>query len=434
LRGEVLNFREFKKNYLDIARAKSINNDVLNSFMFLVLAGAACHKKKLLVSRYGTKDLRIHPMLIQASRSGKGEALKVLSKAAKICGLRMTDETQFTDAGIVGEVNSAVVANNRKKGYVPGDPEYQNPITIGDLGIYDIISFSEGKQMIKLSAYSEDKLEILQMAMDTPGWIRKKLAAEVPVEFEVNCSIIGTTYFLDDFESIFLEQGIFQRMLVNVREFGVGDREDLNKALCMDEPDIRGEDLENILQGYCSDLLSQINKVPNGTVLVFNDKAKEALWRKNKKWMERVKSDFVGQELEIMLSYTTSCINMYTKVAAIAAVLSGRSEITVADVNDAHTYISSYMNSIMNEILMSVESYDKVDVHSYIGRTIQEPATQKNAMGVIQYYDMDTIIEKVQEKYIHMSKGKIHKIIKDGLKTGFYEEVRDGNDVRIRKK
>ena len=143
-----MNFREFKKNYLDIARAKSINNDVLNSFMFLVLAGAACHKKKLLVSRYGTKDLRIHPMLIQASRSGKGEALKVLSKAAKICGLRMTDETQFTDAGIVGEVNSAVVANNRKKGYVPGDPEYQNPITIGDLGIYDIISFSEGKQMI----------------------------------------------------------------------------------------------------------------------------------------------------------------------------------------------------------------------------------------------------------------------------------------------
>ena len=84
-----------------------------------------------------------------------------------------------------------------------------------------------------------------------------------------------------------MEQGIFQRMLVNVREFGVGDREDLNKALCMDEPDIRGEDLENILQGYCSDLLSQINKVPNGTVLVFNDKAKEALWRKNKKWMER---------------------------------------------------------------------------------------------------------------------------------------------------
>ena len=100
---------------------------------------------------------------------------------------------------------------------------------------------------------------------------------------------------------------------------------------------------------------------------------------------------------------------MYTKVAAIAAVLSGRSEITVADVNDAHTYISSYMNSIMNEILMSVESYDKVDVHSYIGRTIQEPATQKNAMGVIQYYDMDTIIEKVQEKYIHMSKVKFIK-------------------------
>jgi hypothetical protein len=420
-----LNFRDCKDDYLEIARSQSVNNDDLNGFMFLVLMGALCHKQGIVVDRYGTKDLRIHTMLIQPSRTGKGEALKVLGKACGYCGLRYTDETQFTDAGIVGEINSAIVQKNKQKGYAPGDPEYENPITFGDLAIYDVVSFSEGKQMIKLSAYSDDKLEILQTGMDTPGRIRKKLASEVPIEFECNTSIIATTYFLEDFEQIFLEQGIFQRMLVSVRDYTTPERRELNHILATKDPEITDADFNDKLKGFCNYLSGKVSRVPEGTRLVFDESGKQALDKRVSKWTDLIEADFVGVELSIMSGYTTSCINLYSKVAAIAAVLNGKRVVTAQEISEAHRFLRLYITSIMNEILLRMSSSDDNAVMSNILKIVKNGMTTDMKTNVIiDGVSKGKIKSKIQDEHPGVSNGKISIALSDMVKNKTIEVIR----------
>jgi len=206
---EIQDANSFKNEYKRIAGKRSLYNTVINETMFLVLAGAVMHSQGIFVETQSRKDLRIHVLLVQPSRTGKGVSLKILEQASKMCDLTYADEVVLTDAGLVGQINPTADEQNKKKGLEPDDEGWQDPVIIGDLGIYDIISFSEGKQMIKLSTHSMIKLEILQSVMDTPGLLRKRLA-NGEISYTSNASIVSVTYFLDDFERIFLEQGIFK--------------------------------------------------------------------------------------------------------------------------------------------------------------------------------------------------------------------------------
>lgn len=418
-----MSFQQYKKRFIEIAGSRSVNNDMINSFMFIVLAGALCHKRGITVDRGGIKDLRIHAMLIQPSRTGKGESLKVLRKACEFSGLRYIDETQFTDAGLVGQVDASIANNNRKKGLTPQDPEYVDPITIGDLGIYDVISFSEGKQMIKLGTYSDDKLEILQGIMDTPGRIRKKLSNEIPIEISSSASLVGTTYFLEDFEKIFLQQGIFQRMLVSVREFNIDDRRELNRMLIFDEPAIKSQDFDNELQRFCIDLGGTIDKVPKDTVLVFDDSGKKALGTRVTDWMDLIVRDFRGNELKIIDSYTTALINLYSKLAAVAAILNGSDVITSKEVGDAHPYIRYYMNSILNEVLMKITGVDDSKLKRMLVNHIKKSTKLNNRGRAIDGVLMVDLIDLIQDKFHDISEARIQKIIKDLIKSKVLEEI-----------
>jgi len=403
-----MTFEKLKKDYLGLANSKSAGNDIMNSFMFLSLLGANCHRNRLYVSRYGLKDLRIHQMLIQPSRTGKGESLKVLGQALGYCGLTYTDQTQFTDAGIVGKINSNQVTANRTKGYTPDDPEYIDPITLGDLGIYDLISFSEGKQMIKTNAYSDDKLEILQGVMDTPGKLRKKLSDEIPIEYESNTSIIGTTYPLKDFEDIFLQQGIFQRMLIYVREFSMLDRRSLNRTLCLEEPVAGTESqYDDKMRKLCQNIVNQTNRIPNGTHITFSEEGKEALFKRITKWTDLMEKEFRGEELMILSSYTTSSINLYSKIAAIAAVYNNAREITSKEVLSAHWYITEYLDSIRNEILMKTANVDDRAMKRVILQSVNRNPKKFTAKD---------IVKQMSDMHPEISDTRFHKMVIDLVK------------------
>lgn len=376
-----INANSLKNKYKKIAGKRSLYNTTMNEIMFLSLAGAVCHNHGIYVETQGLRDLRIHPLIIQPSRTGKGVSLKILGQAVKWCSLTYTDEIQFTDAGLVGKINEGISEQNKKKGLTPDDEGWQDPITIGDLGNYDMVSFSEGKQMIKLSAHSDDKLEILQSIMDTPGFLRKKLSNGEAIEFISNTTVIGTTYFLDDFEKIFLEQGIFQRMFVFVRRFTQHDWDNLHELL-IESPEIPDEEFDAQMKGFCQDLLTKIQSIPPGTRLHLDDSAKNYMRRKRNEWVSQIQRDFKGTELEILYSYVTSCINLFYKIAGIAAVLNGTDIITKRETNFAYNYIRKYMESIQNEVLTKISALDEGVIMQNIIRFINS-TTEKDNKGII---------------------------------------------------
>jgi len=275
---EIQDANSFKNEYKRIAGKRSLYNTVINETMFLVLAGAVMHSQGIFVETQSRKDLRIHVLLVQPSRTGKGVSLKILEQASKMCDLTYADEVVLTDAGLVGQINPTADEQNKKKGLEPDDEGWQDPVIIGDLGIYDIISFSEGKQMIKLSTHSDDKLEILQSVMDTPGLLRKRLA-NGEISYTSNASIVSVTYFLDDFERIFLEQGIFQRMLIVVRKFHPKDWDNLHESL-IEAPEISDKEFEEELRNFCQCLMDRIHLMPPGTRLRLDNTAKDFIRKK----------------------------------------------------------------------------------------------------------------------------------------------------------
>lgn len=382
----------------------------MNEMMFLVLAGAVCHKRGILIETQGLRDLRMHILLIQPSRTGKGVSLKILGQSCRFAGLTYTDEIIFTDAGLIGKIDEKAAQANRGKD--ENDDDYQDPVIVGDLGNYDVISFSEGKQMIKLSAYAEDKLELLQSAMDTPGNVRKKLAEGVSIEYESNASIVGTTYFLDDFEKIFLEQGIFQRMLVFVRNFTTKERRKLNKEI-ITSPAINNDQFEDDLKVYCNKLVSRVLQTPEGTKLSVDDSAQKYFEDKIDLWTNSIEADFKGAELEIMLSYTTACINLFYKISGIAAVLNGSTVITSREANFAHSFVKKYLKSIQNEVLTKVSVVDDRMIGAYVSRFVHGAETRDKTGEPIDGPTRGQIEAALKVKFHDITTTRITKVLRD---------------------
>jgi hypothetical protein len=404
-----MSFNGLRSDFIKLSSSQSIMNDPINGSMFLTLVGSLCHKRGITVERYGEKDLRIHQLIMQDSRTGKGESLKILRKAARYCGLLYTDEVVFTDAGLVGYVDSTVVQTNKKKGLTEDDDDWMNPVVVGDLGIYDIIAFPEGKQMIKTGAYTENLLELLQLAMDTPGHIKKKLLMDEAVEFDSNASFIATTYYTQEFEQVFLEQGIFQRMLVTVRDYDMVDRRALNTELIMGDPQIPTVDFDRELHALCDKIVAAINKVPAGTTVVVNKKGREVLLKRINGWTDYIESEFTGFERKTMASYTTSVLNLYVKVGAIAAVLNGVTEVGPREIASAHLYMKDYMDSITKEILMKVSGVDDTRLIRLIFAILKK--TESKGGEIIKGMSRDEVISVLRVKHPDVSEPRLIKTL-----------------------
>lgn len=428
-----MSFNGLRTDFIKLSSSQSIFNDPLNSSMFLTLVGALCHKRGFTVDRFGLKDLRIHQLLMQDSRTGKGESLKILRKAAQYCGLRYTDEVVFTDAGLVGYVDGTISQGNRKRGVMPGDDDYMNPVVLGDLGTHDIIAFPEGKQMIKTGPYTENLLELLQLAMDTPGYIKKKLLQDEAIEFECNASFVATTYYTNEFEQIFLEQGIFQRMLVIVRDYDLDDRRALNEELIMGDPEIPSAEFDVELQKLCDRITNQINKVPAGSIFTISPKGRETLVGRIRGWTDYIEGEFTGFERKTMSSYTTSVLNLYMKIAAIAAALNGTTEIGPREIASAHLYIKDYTTSITKEILMKVSGVDdsKVRQHIMLMTKGTASANGKVKKGIAQ----EELIQNVRERLMDVSEARIAKVldlmVRDKLIARGRMKKPDGSVVQV---
>ena len=393
----------------------------MNAAMFMSIIGAAMMKRGLLIQHTTLYDLRLHLLWIQASRTGKGVSLNVAEDFAKGLGLTMAKELQFTDAGVVGTIDPTAMKTNKKSGFSPGDPDYINPMVIGDLGLYDIVAFSEAKQMFKTGTHTEDKLEILQTVMDVPKPnsynVRKKLGLEMAVQYNSTATILGTTYFLEEFAEILLKQGLFQRLYTGVRDVSWKEREAINHALLFPPKDLMPfDEYEPRMQNLCNDIVEAINIYKPNSRIFIDGGALRALDYLNKDRMKYVKNTISGTELEIVEPFLTAMVPMNIKLAGQRAILNGSEIINYQDVRETREDMMFYLKSVVNHVMTRVN-------------VINLEATRRWILGYLEQkgeISKEELIASLTKK-IFASKKRCDVILNDLIKNKTLILTNEGN-------
>lgn len=368
-------YAQIRDRYMQIANSAAYLNQKINAGMFLSLTGAAAHDRKFEIQLINRIDPRIHTLLVQPSRSGKGAAMIVGGMFAELLKLSYTQEVEITDAALVGTIDAKIEQRNREKGYSPEDPDFVNPLILGALGLYKVITFPEAKMMFKVGAHKENLLEIIQMALDSPGYVSKRLANNFPIKYKTDATIIGTTYFLDEFEEILLKQGMFQRMMIFVDQFGMEKRSQLNGAMIRRPKDLLTPEEIYPALGELSDIiLEKTSSFERGFVFDKNEYGQKAFEQLEGARMKEIDARFIGKDREIMLPYTTSVVNMHHKLACVAAIFNESDSITEREVQDTQQDIATSLSCVVNDIISRVSGTKPAKIQKMIkSMLMQQP-------------------------------------------------------------
>lgn len=349
-------------NFATCVNGMSLYNEKTAKMLFSVCSSQIVDKYFTPGIKIGNDVLRyrLSLLLISPSRSGKGQATKVSKWLLEAAGIEWIKLTSFTDAALIGSIDRErikqmksippeMLLNNPELG------EMINPVIPGELSRSRVIFFDEAKTMISPNRWTQNTLEILQEALDDPGWVRKKLADVHPIEYETHVSIIATTYYLKSFHQTLLEQGLFQRMLVLVNNFTPDMRNKLNKALCKDWSDENTKKNTIALGKELRDIVSVANIKCKSEFITPTEDARQMVHSLIQEQHNHICKTFSGSDLEVLLPFPTGSIEKIWRLAAASAILDGRFIIGARDVANVKEIISMYIDSIINEILSNIE-------------------------------------------------------------------------------
>lgn len=324
------------KEYLELGNYISFDNTNMHKILGITLMSQFFKDYKI---EYfgGPRSIRLSSFIIAPTRSGKGQATGLMIKCAKNLELNAVTATKFTDAGLVGSLDLEILKENSKKGYRPGDNRYRNPVIYGDLYDKDIIIFNEAKIMIKGGSFAEDTLEILQEATDNEGLIRKKLSAEVAIEFNTSSSIVATTYYLNQLNNILMEQGIFQRLLVLIVEKSFKERQSLNEKIIsgINNP----KDINDDIISWCNNL-KDIKKEKTNKIYKISPLAIQTIKKIVRDYEDALYNNYTGKNFDMLIPFTTAMIEQLCKIGCIFSIIDKSNKKNLVE----HTHIQMASN------------------------------------------------------------------------------------------
>jgi len=384
----------------------------MNAGMFLSGVGACFHKHGITVKYAKPMDIRVHTMFEQQSRTGKGESIDVFRPFAESMGLDVIEQLVFTDGALIGTIDNKIQQENRNKGLVPGDEDFRDPRVIGSLGLYDVIIFPEAIQMFKRGAYTENLREIIESALDSSAKVEKDLTGEWRLSYKSPATIIGTSYKLEEFEEVLLKQGMFQRLLVIIRDYPIEARKYLNEEIIKSS---RKEDTNKDVEGELKILAKEIKEIAernSNKMYRLSQSGEKSLLNYNHEKIEYINNNFTGSDLELVGPFTTSILTIYLKLAGIATVLNGSKSIGAKEIKETRPEIDYYFKSIVNEMLnrVSTGSYEMIrrEILDYIR------STKKDKNGD-HHVHRDKLMQHVINK-LHVTENFVKSVIKQ-MKT-----------------
>ena len=223
-------FKYLLNTFLKAGRMKSVNNDFMLQLYFHAMMGAYL-KRYSVAKTAGYTDMRTPLIWIQNSGTGKSQMNKFTIDTAKKLGIKATEVTYFSEAGLIGTYDRKShefnVSNNLSKFENPQNEKgkkYKDPVVRGDLFYYDMVFIDEGKILFQKNSHAENILSILQPALDYPGRVRKKLAGTEPVEYDCDSTLIISTVPFRELNPELMLQGFFPRCLFYQKNIGINER------------------------------------------------------------------------------------------------------------------------------------------------------------------------------------------------------------------
>lgn len=181
-----------------------INNKHLVDALFFAFCGVVFQIKCIYSAKY--IQPRVSVFCIQDSGTGKSQATTALYWLLRdiVPTRRVFMCLKATDAALIGSPDL-----NRR-----GNEAEQSRLLFRMLALF----WDEGTVLTKQGPYSENLQDILQMALNEPGWIAKALR-DGTIEGPTNITVISGSYYDNSIGLQLLNRGFFQRMFVTFKTF-----------------------------------------------------------------------------------------------------------------------------------------------------------------------------------------------------------------------
>lgn len=294
-----------------------------------------------------TRSLRLSFAWISLSRSGKGQLCKITELIANGLGLKVTTESDITDAGLIGTIDANAIEFNFQNNLKEGDEKYRNPVIYGDIFNYDIIFFKECKKLLIPTPNTQMLLSVLQEALDDPGYVRKKLRSIYPIEGFCSCSIVATTYYMPEIEKTLLDQGFFMRVPLYCRTFSVDEIYELRKGVIdLFSKNVGNVSMEEEIKMFCDEIKSIGDRE---VILTLDPVAVRRLNELNNGFYLLMKKT-AGSKLEILKSISQTSIDLCIKIGGIHACLDKKTEISEKHILAASIFVKTCVDTILTKI------------------------------------------------------------------------------------
>lgn len=358
-------FKYLLNKFLEAGRMKTVNNDFMLQLYFHSLMGAYL-KRYSVAKTAGYTDMRVPLIWIQNSGTGKSQMNKFTIDVANRIGVKATEVTYFSEAGLIGTYDRKShefnTTNNLSKIDNPQNEKgkvYKDPVVKGDLFYYDLVFIDEGKILFQKNSHAENILSILQPALDYPGRVRKKLAGLEPVEYDCDSTLVISTVPFKELNPELMLQGFFPRCLFYQKSIGITERlknvKEMNKIF----DDVKYNSLINDIH--------DIIKHPNPNYEIGRDRLKvkirsqivvDMVNEATEKWF-LMSRDYTGVESQVLQAIISRLNVFIFKIAGQMAVLDNI--IDTEDVSGYKTYLIEpehvqYSIDLLDKILAILKS------------------------------------------------------------------------------
>lgn len=351
-----LNDEDYKllKEYNSIFDRYCYNSPFIGMQTFLLIMGQLFKDKK--ISKGDSFfDLRTHVLLIQPSGSGKSEALNFVELLCDKLGLKVISSTDYTDAGLVGGVESKP----------PKKKDTEAEFKEGALQEADILSMDEASVLFRDNTpFALHARVYLQKAMnhyESKSNHILRLLRDGRISFYPHASIWLTTVMPKEFYSV-LDSGFLQRMLINIEE------EDIEKRKVNANEDINRIDFTKpyITEGF-SEHTQRIETLANKLIQLKNyhefctlnvpESNRELIKEISKEMFEAIGTIPDQEKIKHLASFGTRYMIQIYKVAYLLAMSRHSKEMLEKDV----LFASEIVSYCLKNLIIYLE--DKIDTN-----------------------------------------------------------------------
>jgi len=363
------------------------------------------------------RPIQISSLIFRPSRSGKGQALKVVKLFCEKSGLSFEQSNELTSASLIGSFDyekygALLKALHRN----PSEEDLERiknecsvkGILYGDRGI---VAFPEIHDVLS----NVRVVNHLQTATDSYPFVDKDLKSE-RIHYEVNKSIIGTSIFLDELKDIILRKGLIQRMLIHMSDVPIQEREEINRRLIDDLWAVEDTTKVDFYVNYFVREIEAIRKRTKEKIFeiskVHKQKIRTLLLSKTKTVINFITENYSGEEYKLATTWSTSIIDLFFKCAVVSAILNENETINYWDFFDTIEIVIKNIENVLYHMFPKIFKYKENSIKYKILNILKQKPLSKSEL-----------LETLRTKKIVSSPNKYKRII-DNLLESNYIKIR----------